>query len=268
MGNRLVLNVLASAEAILIPSRLQMSGLSDSAAFSVYGVLTGMALPFILFPSTVFNSLAVLLLPTVAEAQSEGNEKRIGTAISMSLRYCMYVGILCIAIFTLFGNDLGVSVFKDSSAGQYMTVLAWLCPFLYMATTMGSILNGLGKTSITFTQNAIAMTLRLLFVLFGIPRFGIFAYLVGALASELLLAFMHVLTLKNMVDFVWNAWDMIAKPSAFMILAIGIYYAAFSFMDPFAGLPLFIKTALHIGILSIFYLALLFGAHMMKHGEE
>ena len=268
MGNRLVLNVLASAEAILIPSRLQMSGLSDSAAFSVYGVLTGMALPFILFPSTVFNSLAVLLLPTVAQAQSEGNEKRIGTAISMSLRYCMYVGILCIGIFTLFGNNLGVSVFKDSSAGQYMTVLAWLCPFLYLATTMGSILNGLGKTSITFTQNVIAMTLRLLFVLFGIPRLGIFAYLVGALASELLLAFMHVLTLKKMVEFVWNAWDMIVKPSALMILAIGIYYAVFSVADPFAGLPLFIKTALHIGILSFFYLVLLFGAHVMKNDGE
>lgn len=45
MGNRLVLNVLASAEAIWIPSRLQMSGLGASEAFSIYGVLTGMALP-------------------------------------------------------------------------------------------------------------------------------------------------------------------------------------------------------------------------------
>lgn len=45
MGNRLVLNALAAAEAIWIPSRLQMSGLSNSEAFSIYGVLTGMALP-------------------------------------------------------------------------------------------------------------------------------------------------------------------------------------------------------------------------------
>ena len=268
MGNRLVLNILASAEAILIPSRLQMSGLSDSAAFSVYGVLTGMALPFILFPSTVFNSLAVLLLPTVAQAQSEGNEERIGTAISMSLRYCMYVGILCIGIFTLFGNDLGVSVFKDDSAGRYMTILAWLCPFLYMATTMGSILNGLGKTSVTFIQNVIAMTIRLLFVLFGIPSLGIFAYLIGALASELMLALMHVLTLKKRVDFVWNAWDMIAKPSALMVLAIGIYYAVFSILDPFASLPLFIKTAFHIGFLSVFYLVMLLAAHIMKNPSD
>jgi stage V sporulation protein B len=268
MGNRLILNILFSAEAILIPSRLQMSGLSDSAALSVYGVLTGMALPFILFPSTVFNSLAVLLLPTVAEAQSEGNDRRIGLAISMSLRYCMYVGILCIGIFTLFGDDLGVSVFKDNTAGSYMTILAWLCPFIYLVTTMGSILNGLGKTSVTFIQNVISMMVRLFFVLFGIPKFGIMAYLVGTLVSELLLALMHVLTLKKIVDFVWNAWDMIVKPSTLMILAIGMYYAAFALFDPFAGLSLFFKTALHIGILSIFYLVLLLGVHMMKKDPE
>ncbi len=140
-----------------------------------------------------------------------------------------------------------------------MTVLAWLCPFLYMATTMGSILNGLGKTSITFTQNVIAMTLRLLFVLFGIPRLGIFAYLVGALASELLLAFMHVLTLKKMVEFVWNAWDMIAKTFGTHDTGYWNLLRSLSFMDPFGGFPLFIKTALHILILSIFYLVLLFG---------
>lgn len=45
MGNRLVLNVLSSAEAIWIPSRLQMFGLKTDQAFAIYGVLTGMALP-------------------------------------------------------------------------------------------------------------------------------------------------------------------------------------------------------------------------------
>ena len=45
MGNRLVLNLLGSAEAIWIPNRLTAYGLSSSEAFSIYGVLTGMALP-------------------------------------------------------------------------------------------------------------------------------------------------------------------------------------------------------------------------------
>ena len=60
MGNRLVLNLLGSAEAILIPSRLIDYGLTNKEALSIYGVLTSMALPFILFPSALTNSTAIL----------------------------------------------------------------------------------------------------------------------------------------------------------------------------------------------------------------
>lgn len=67
MGNRLVLNLLGSAEAILIPSRLIDYGLTNKEALSIYGVLTSMALPFILFPSALTNSMAVLLLPSAAK---------------------------------------------------------------------------------------------------------------------------------------------------------------------------------------------------------
>ena len=57
---------------------------------------------------------------------------------------------------------------------------------------------------------------------------------------------------------------MIVKPAALMVMAIGIYFAAFSVADPFRKMPLFIKTAFHITVLSIFYLMLLLGAHVMK----
>ena len=201
MGNRLILNVLGSAEAIWIPNRLMSSGLTNSEALSVYGVLTSMALPFILFPSAITNSMAVLLLPTVAEAQADGNEARISSMISMSLRYSCYMGVLCIGIFTIFGNQLGVSVFHDQNAGTYITILSWLCPFMYLATTMGSILNGLGRTSSTFFQNVFAMVIRLAFVLFAIPRYGILGYLWGMLVSELALALMSFLAVKRLVPF-------------------------------------------------------------------
>ena len=85
MGNRLVLNILSSTEAIWIPNSLGFYGLSKEETFSVYGVLTGMAMPFILFHSAITNSMAMLLLPTVAEAQAGGNESRISQTIAMSL---------------------------------------------------------------------------------------------------------------------------------------------------------------------------------------
>lgn len=268
MGNRLVLNLLSSAEAIWIPSRLQMSGLSNSDAFAIYGVLTGMALPFILFPSAITNSMAVLLLPSVAQAQAEGKKGSIAASISVSLRYSLYMGILCIGIFILFGGSLGISVFHDKDAGYFIQVLAWLCPFLYLATTMGSILNGLGRTRTTFLQNTAALLLRIAFVLAGIPRFGIFAYLCGMLASELFLALMHLWSLKRLVPFSWNAWEMIVKPAVLLLISIGILYFVTGIHPSSGKLPLFIETALQIFFLSFCYGGLLFVFHFARHGRQ
>ena len=254
MGNRLVLNLLAGAEAVWIPNRLQQYGLSDAGAFSVYGVLTGMALPFILFPSAITNSIAVLLLPSVAKDQAEGRTKSIAQSVAMALRYSLYMGILCIGIFVLFGVPLGDSVFKNEDAGRYMQILAWLCPFLYLATTMGSIL-----------QNTASMLLRLFFVLAAIPRFGIYGYLCGMLASELFLALMHLYSLKKRVAFTWSAWDMILKPALLLFLATGIHYALSGLLPETAGsMPLFIKTALQILLLSFCYGFLLLYAHILR----
>ena len=264
MGNRLILNVLGSAEAIWIPNKLMSSGLTNSEALSVYGVLTSMALPFILFPSAITNSMAVLLLPTVAEAQADGNEARISSMISMSLRYSCYMGVLCIGIFTIFGNQLGVSVFHDQNAGTYITILSWLCPFMYLATTMGSILNGLGRTSSTFFQNVSAMVIRLAFVLFAIPRYGILGYLWGMLVSELALALMSFLAVKRLVPFCWDTVNMIVKPVLLLLISIGMYLAFSQSCFWLKELPLFIMTTVQILFLSFSYMGLLLLFHKKR----
>ena len=265
MGNRLILNLLAGAEAVWIPNRLQMSGLSDAEAFSVYGILTGMALPFILFPSAITNSIAVLLLPSVAKDQAEGRTESISGSVSMALRYSLYMGILCIGIFVLFGCPLGISVFKEEQAGHCMQILAWLCPFLYLAATMGSILNGLGCTRTTFLQSVAAMLLRLVFVVAGIPLFGIYGYLCGMLISEIFLALAHLWSLKRRIPFIWNARDMIAKPAFFLFLATGIHYFIAGFLPtPSGTMPLFLKTSGQILVLSSCYGVLLLYAHILR----
>lgn len=225
MGNRLILNCLQSLEAIFVPNKLLETGLSNSEALSIYGVLTGMALPFIFFPSAITNSLAVVLLPTVSEAQAAGNNKKIERTIAMALRYSLYMGILCIGIFTLFGDALGKSVFHNSTAGSFISILSWLCPFMYLTTTMGSILNGLGKTSIIFVHNAASMLITLAFVVFCIPKYGIYAYLIGLLISELILAGLHISALARYVPVGLNAGEMIIKPSLCLAVSIGILYA-------------------------------------------
>ena len=180
MANRLTLSFLQSLEAIFVPNQLLLSGLSRVESVSIYGVLTGMALPFVLFPSAITNSLAVVLLPAVSEAQAQNQPDKIERTISMALRYSLYMGILCVGLFTRFGPALGETFYHNADAGRFIQILSWLCPFLYLSTTMGSILNGLGKTGTVFVHHTVSMLLTLSLVLFRHPAMGNFRLSGGA----------------------------------------------------------------------------------------
>lgn len=268
MANRLVMNLLQSAEAILIPSRLSLSGLTHSQSLSIYGILTGMAMPFIMFPSAIVNSLAVVLLPNVARQQSSGNHSAISETISMSFRCSLYMGILCIGIFTVFGEELGLQVFKNRDAGIFISILAWLCPFLYLATTMGSILNGLGKTSVTFFHNLIALTVRLLFVFWGIPVFGIRACLWGMLVGELLLALLHLISLTKLIPFSRNVWRTIVKPAFCLAVSLGIFRLFPETLPLPQKVPAIAVTFLKILLVCTGYLLMLLLFHNRQTGKD
>lgn len=191
-ANRVVLNLFASFENIMIPNRLKLFGYTNSEALSVYGILTGMAMAVIMFPSVITNSVSVLLLPTISEAQSAGNEKMILRTVRKTIESCLILGFLCTAGFFITGNFIGNRFFGNALAGTFITTLGWICPFLYLSSTLSSILHGLGFPGITFCLNMTACSIRILFVLFALPVYGIKSYLIGLLISQLIVALLAI----------------------------------------------------------------------------
>ena len=127
----------------------------------------------------------MLLLPIVSEADAAERTGTIKKAVHKSIRYGFFLGILFTSVFFLFGRLLGNILYQNTLAGNFIIVLSFLCPLMYIASTLNSILNGLGKTGTTFAYSMISLFVRLLFVFFAIPRFGINGYLYGLLASQL-----------------------------------------------------------------------------------
>ena len=195
--NRLLLSVLAAIEVVLIPQRLRMYGFSRSNSLSLYGIFTGKALPCLLFPSSVTNSAAVMLTPSVAVLQALGAHRRIRYISSRACTACFLTGAACTGLFYFFGPFAGELLFHEATAGPCIRTLSFVCPFLYTNIMLTSILNGLGKTGATLLHNAAGSLIRILFVLFAIPLIGIRGYLYGLLLSEILLSIMHIYSLYH-----------------------------------------------------------------------
>lgn len=186
--NRLLLNLLQSIEAVSIPAQLQKYCFSNAEALATYGVLNGMALPCILFPSAITTSAAAMLMPTVAEIQAIGDRHKIIAITKKSCGLCFLLGLFCCLVFLITGRWMGIKLFKNESAGNFILTLAWICPFLYTNTAFQGVINGLGKTRLTLFINIIGLTIRISSVYLFIPKFGIKGYLWGLLASQLIIS--------------------------------------------------------------------------------
>lgn len=194
-ASRVLLNLLQGIEAVSIPVCLQYYGMPASQSLQTYGVLTGMALPCILFPSAVTNALSSMLLPTVAELQEMKNRRKLRSVIIKITCSCIFLGCFCCIILLISGNWIGSFLFKSPLAGSFILTLAWICPFLYTNTVLLSTINGLGKTTYSFLINFLSLGIRITGVFLFIPTTGINGYLTGLLISQIFLFLCCILRL-------------------------------------------------------------------------
>ncbi len=197
-ANRIVLNLLQSVEAVSIPAKLRLYGYDNATALSVYGVLTGMAMPLIFFPNALTGSVSVLLLPMISEAYALKDMNKVKKYTLQTIKLCTLMGVICMSVFLLLGRWVGSHLFHSDLAGHFIMTLGFLCPFLYLDTTLSSILQGLGMASRIFIMNVTSLLVRLGFVFLAVPVFGITGYLWGILASQILLSAMYLICLLRM----------------------------------------------------------------------
>lgn len=219
-ANRVLMHLLQSGEAILVPAQLLIYGYSKSQALSYFGILTGMALPFIMFPTAITNSLSVLLLPTVSSDCDSQNKQSLINTVSKCIALCIAMGIISTFLFIFYGAEIGAAIFKEPDVYGYITVLAWLCPFIYLTATLGSTLNGMGKTSTTCIQNIIGIIIRLACLVLLVPKYGIPAYLIGILVSQIFVCISHYISISRTLHIKSDVYDWIVKPLAIGIISI------------------------------------------------
>ena len=159
---------------------------------------------------------------------------------------------------------MGERLFSSALAGSYITTLSWLCPFLYLSTTLGSILNGLGRTRTTFCHNVVSLVSQLLFVLFLVPLIGIRGYLYGLLFGQLLLTVLHLLAVRGCVHIRYHALHHLIRPmGALGIAAFAAQKITETILAPAIARPV-IQLCISCGILAAVYGGLLLASQRKR----
>lgn len=222
-ANRMILSLLGTVEFLWIPQRLALYGMTNAEALAEYGKLTGMAAPMITFPSMLTAALATALVPAIAEAAALKRMNGANRQISRSIRVTLVLGFLFTSLFIAFGRELSDIIYPGQDVGQMMFLLSFTGVFFYLQQTLLGVLNGLGKEKDTLKHSMITSILRLGFVWFGIPVFGMSAYIISLIVTNLVGAILNLRTTVKTTGMSIEVGDWFLKP---LIAAISGIIAA------------------------------------------
>ena len=172
--SRLLGSAIGVIEASLIPLRLQMSGMSRTAAVRYFGQLTGMALPLILFPTALTVSLSTNLIPAIAEASSRKDSDLIHKYIVDSIAATALLTVPVTFMLLTLGLPLDDLFFHASVPVTVFLPLVIGGFFLYFDIAFAGILRGLGRTDLPLWNDLVAslIEIALIWFLAGRPNHG------------------------------------------------------------------------------------------------
>ena len=179
-------------ESLLIPSRLQEAGFSAAQSISLFGELSGMALPLLYLPTVLILPLNTAIVPYVAQALALNNKARLNYITKLSLWGTLLLGIFVALLFRYFSTLLVSVLYGTPSAAPLASMLAFSAPMAYLQFTTASILHGLGKPGTAVLHDLIGTSLALLLIYYltALPWIGIYgaiwAYSISFTVTSLL----------------------------------------------------------------------------------
>ena len=251
-ANRVTGSFLSTVENILLPQRLQLYGLSSDDALALFGQLSAMAMPLLMFPSSLLTALSTALVPAISEALATNNTSRISHTVSKSLLFTMIIGIGTFGIFLIFPHELGKTIYSQNDMGNILFSMSFICPFLYFQVTLSGILNGLGEQMLIFKNSLLSSAISLVVIWFFIPRFGINAFIAGWLISLITISLISLRHLNKIITLSFDLRRLVIIP--FISIMAAVLFSKLLYKYLFISLPsvislflcLFLSAAIYI----------------------
>ena len=178
-------SALNTLRQVWVPRGLRLSGLTADAALSGYGLIGGMVLPLLVFPTAILTALAELLVPALTEAQVRGRGREIREAVVPLLQRSFFFSLVCAAFFFLSADFWAGAVYHEPRCAEYIRLFAPMLPFLYTDIVTDGCLKGLGQMMRSMVFNICEAALGLALVWLLLPRFGLSGYVVTLYLCEI-----------------------------------------------------------------------------------
>ncbi len=192
---------LTTIEHIMIPRGLKRHGGNQEAALSVYGMVHGMVMPIVFFPSAVLHAFSTLLIPEITIYHKRRDVKRIQSFIERSLYLTIIFSIGTSGILFFFAEEIAMAIYHNNAVAQLLKQLAPLAAVMYFDDVVDALLKGLNQQVYSMGYNIADSLLAICLMLFLLPAKGIDGYVAIVYITEMFNAFFSINRLLKVAFF-------------------------------------------------------------------
>ena len=207
---------LLTLKNLLVPIRLKKGGIPSSEAYAAFGMIHGIALPVVLFPSSFLASFANLMIPELTEQQAAdpniSQSERIHFLINRMFQVSLIFSIGVAGIFLCFSHEISSLFCNNQGAEFYLILFAPLIPIMYFDNVVDCMLKGLNEQFSSMKYNVIDAFISVILVFTLLPIFGVKAYLFTIFVSEILNAALSLNRLITITKIHFETVKLVLKP--------------------------------------------------------
>ena len=188
---------LHSIEHMMIPSGLRKRGVDQSKALSLYGMITAMVFPVIMFPSAFLYAASDLLIPEFSACNASGDKRRLKRLTAKVMQLTSYFSVGVAGIIYGFAYEIGDVFYNSEYCGYYIKILAPLVVFMLYDHLADAILKGLGEQISVVKYNIVDSVSSVMLVWMLVPMYGINGYVFVVWFGEVLNCLMSSVKLSR-----------------------------------------------------------------------
>lgn len=204
---------LSAIKHIMIPIQLKKSGLSANTALSQYGIIQGMVMPVIMFPSAIIMSFSSLILPEFSQLYVKHNSQKINSSISRTFKTTLLFSIGVTGVFIYYSDFLGQWIYKSAEAGYFIRLIAPVTSIMYLDFVTDSILKGINQQVGVVKINIIDTVMCIILIYFILPAYSTIGYIFVIFVSEIINGLLSINMLIRATEFEFKFKNWILKPS-------------------------------------------------------
>jgi stage V sporulation protein B len=197
----LMLPIVSNLDMVIVPRRLMAGGWSMSEATTLFGYLTGMAVPLVNMSTILTAALSISLVPAISESRTLEDTEGIREKVAAAFSVAAVITIPCSIGLHVLGGRVAALIYNAPKAGPSIETMSWAIFLLGLHQVSTGILQGLGKTKIPVFNMIIAAASKVFLNWNLTPTMGIVGSSWATVADIGIAAILNLFFIKKYTGF-------------------------------------------------------------------